>query len=377
MATRDYYEILGVRRDATKDQIKKTYRKLALKNHPDRNKSPDAEDKFKEISEAYAVLSDDQKRQQYDRFGHAGIHARYSPEDIFGGVDFDELFRGFGLGGGFPSIFETFFGSPRTRREGPTRGRDLRYTVEVSLEEAANGGEKTISFPRSEACPTCGGSGAKPGTSPRGCSSCQGTGQVRQVSRTAFGHMTSITTCPTCQGSGEVVDSPCPECEGEGQVIRNRKISVRMPPGVGTGSAIRLRGEGERGYRGGPRGDLYLRIRVMPHPVFVRDGDDLYCEFSISFSQAALGTEVEVPTLDGTAKMKVPGGTQSGTLFRLRGKGMPRMNGYGRGDEHVRVVAKTPEKLTREQRELFETLAELEGWHPSKGVFRKLSDQIG
>jgi len=375
MATRDYYETLGVSRDTTKDQIKKTYRKLALKYHPDRNKSPDAEEKFKEISEAYAVLSDDQKRRQYDRFGHAGIHARYSPEDIFAGVDFDELFRGLGLGG-FPSIFETFFGYPRTRREGPTRGRDLRYTVELTLEEAANGGEKTISFPRSETCPTCGGSGARPGTSPRACSSCQGAGQVQEVRRTAFGHMTSITTCPTCRGSGKTIDTPCPMCGGEGQVVRNRKISVRIPPGVDTGSAMRVRGEGEKGHRGGPRGDLYLRIRVKPHPVFMRDGDDLFCEVPISFSQAALGTEVEVPTLNGTAKMKVPSGTQSGTLFRLRGKGMPRMNGYGRGDEHVRVVVKTPEKLTKEQQELFQKLGELEGWQPSKGVFSRISDQI-
>jgi len=355
LSKRDYYDVLGVPRNAGKDEIKNEYRKLALKYHPDRNKAPDAEERFKEISEAYAVLSDDEKRAQYDRFGHAGIDSRYTAEDIFRGVDFNDIFRDLGFGfGGFGSIFDTFFGGRRGAT--PTAGHDLRYDLEISLEQAYSGLTTEIDVPRTEHCSECGGTGAAPGTSPKTCSQCNGAGQIQHVQTSGFMHFSRIEPCPTCRGRGETIEKPCTVCRGEGSVQRRRRISVNIPPGVDTGSQLVMRGEGDVANGGGQVGDLYVVVHVAPHAVFRRDGDDLICNLDVSFSKAAIGGELEVPTLDGSAKIKVPAGTQSGTTFRLRKKGMPILRHNGRGDELVVVRIRTPTKLTSRQRELLEQL---------------------
>ena len=356
MSKRDYYDILGVPRDATKEQIKDEYRKLALKYHPDRNKAPDAEEKFKEISEAYAVLSDDEKRGQYDQFGHAGIDGRYSTEDIFRGVDFDEILRGIGFGfGGFGSIFDTFFGGRRGR--GPQRGQDIRYDLEISLDQAYRGYNTEIEVPRTERCPDCNGSGARPGTSPKRCPDCGGTGQVQHVQRAGFMQFARIEPCRKCGGKGTIIEKPCNECHGGGIVERNRRITIKVPPGVDAGSQLLLRGEGDAADQGGPHGDLYVVVHVRPHATFKREGDDLICNMKVNFSQATLGTNLQVPTLDGPASIKLPAGTQSGAIFRLRKKGMPNLHDGGRGDELVVVNVRTPGELTSRQRELLEALA--------------------
>ena len=361
MSKRDYYDILGVPRNASKDQIKTEYRNLALKYHPDRNKAPDAEEKFKEISEAYAVLSDDEKRAQYDRFGHAGIDGRYSTEDIFRGVNFDEIFRdiGFGFGGGmggFGSIFETFLGGGR-RPRGPQRGQDLRYDMEISLEQAYSGVNSDIDVPRTERCGVCNGSGARPGTSPKRCSECGGTGQIQHVQNAGFIHFARVEPCRKCRGRGTIIDKPCDECRGAGIVERTRRISVKIPPGVDTGSQLILRGEGDAAEGRGERGDLYVAIHVRPHPTFQREENDLICHADVNFSIATLGGDVQVPTLDGPAKINVPSGTQSGAVFRLRRKGMPALRDGGRGDELVIVQVRTPTKLTSRQKELVQQLS--------------------
>ena len=372
---RDYYEVLGVDRNASKEEIKRTYRKLAMKYHPDMNKAPDAEERFKDISEAYGVLSDDQKRAQYDRFGHIGIDERYTREDIFRTIDFDDIFGDMG----FPSfnrIFDMFFGRRRPYYRESPRGADISYTTEITLEEAARGVEKTILVPRTEVCETCHGTRAKAGTSPKTCPSCKGSGQISYTRRTGFGVFASVTTCSSCGGEGKIIETPCTTCKGRGTVQKKRKFSVKVPPGVDTGSRIRITGEGEVRVKDGPRGDLYIILRVKPHKTFIREGADIFCEVEVSFSQAALGDELGIPTLNGNAQMKVPPGTQSGTIFRLRGKGMPRLRGYGRGDQHVRVNVKTPKKLTKEQKVLFERLAELEGQSRSrKSFFNKIVDK--
>jgi molecular chaperone DnaJ len=357
LSKRDYYDILGVQRNATKDDIKSEYRKLALKYHPDRNKAPDAEDRFKEISEAYAILSDDEKRAQYDRFGHAGIDSRYSAEDIFRGVDFDEIFRDMGFGfGGFESIFDTFFGGGR-RARGPTRGQDLRYDLEISLEQAYTGLTTEIEVPRSERCTECNGSGAKPGTSPKKCPECAGTGQIQHVQVAGFMRFARIEPCRKCRGRGVTIDKPCSVCRGVGIVERHRRISIKIPPGVDTGSQLVLRDEGDTPNGGGQRGDLFVVVNVRPHEAFQRHGNDLVCHVDLNFSKAALGGEVEVPTLDGLAKIVVPPGTQSGATFRLRKKGMPGLRERGQGDELVVVQVKTPTKLSGRQQELIKELA--------------------
>ncbi|MCP8304386.1 MAG: molecular chaperone DnaJ [archaeon] len=360
MAKKDYYEILGVSRDATSQEIKNVYRKLALQYHPDRNKSPEAEEKFKEISEAYAVLSDEEKRRQYDMFGHAGIDSRYTREDIFRGVDFDEIFRDLGFGfGGFDKIFEEFFG----RREpyGPERGLDLRYDLEINLEDAFRGLKTEIEVPRREKCRTCNGTGASPGTEPKTCPKCNGTGQVQYTRTLGFARFVQVLTCDKCNGRRVVVESPCKECRGTGVARYYRKIRVEIPQGVDTGYLLRLRGEGEVGVRGGPPGDLYVLVTVKPHRIFKRDGNDLLYETQISFPQAALGTEIEAPNINGKARLKIPAGTQSGTIFRLKGKGMPKLRGFGRGDELVRVIVKTPTRLTDRQKELLLDFAKESG----------------
>jgi molecular chaperone DnaJ len=350
LSRRDYYDVLSVARDASKDDIKNAYRRLALQYHPDRNKSPEAEEKFKEISEAYAVLSDEEKRAQYDQYGHAGIDSRYSWDDIFRGVDFGEIFRDIGFGfGGFESIFDRFFGTGGRRR--PSRGADLRYDTSISLEEAYSGVKREIEIPRTEVCPTCGGTGAKPGTKPKRCPRCNGAGQIQHVQEAGFARFVRIEPCNTCGGRGTVIDAPCGECKGTSRVRRTRKISIKIPPGVDSGNHLRLAGEGEAGEAGEPPGDLYVVVHVEPHKFLQRHGDDLICQTELGFPDLALGNEIEVPTLEGMARVKVPPGTQPGTTFRLKGKGMPRARG-GKGDQLIEVLIRIPTKLTNRQKEL-------------------------
>ncbi len=382
MATkRDYYEILGVDKKAPLGDIKSAYRKLAMQYHPDRNKAPDAEEKFKEISEAYAVLSDQNKRQQYDLYGHPGIDMRYSQEDIFRGAapDIEDILRDFGAGGfgGFGrggSIFDIFFGGGR--REGPRRGSDILYELSINLEDAASGKTVELEVPRTEACDVCKGSGAKPGTSPKTCPACRGTGQVSRTQSTPFGRFMTTSTCGTCRGRGEIIESPCTSCHGSGMVQRRRRIEVKVPQGVDTGTRLRVAGEGEAGERGAPPGDLYVEINVRPHTIFTRRDGDLVTEATISFTQAALGDEITVPTLDGRAKMKIPPGTQNGQIFRLRGKGMPSLHISGRGDELVRIKVEVPAKLTEKQKQLLREFAEISGEKRSRGIFERVKERI-
>lgn len=372
---RDYYEILGVSKSASIDEIKKAYRQLALKFHPDRvaaDQKKDAEEKFKEISEAYAVLSDQQKRQLYDQYGHAGIDQKYAYEDIFKGADFTSVFQGMGGAGGFGSIFEDLFsdlgfdsfGGGRQRTgHGRSRGRDLEITEEITLEEAAFGAEKSITVPRYETCSTCSGSGAKPGTKKVSCSQCRGSGRVVVSS----GFFQLAQTCPRCRGEGTIIQSPCPECHGEGKVKVSRNIKVKIPAGVDTGSSLRVRGEGEVGSVS--RGDLYVVIEIHPHPVFERHNNDLLTEIKISLSRAVLGGEVIVPTLNGKADMKIPPGTQSGKIFRLKAKGVPDVHGRGTGDELIRVIVEIPAHLNPEQKRLIEEFARISGEDVNKESF--------
>ncbi|MEF8879244.1 MAG: molecular chaperone DnaJ [Candidatus Thermoplasmatota archaeon] len=358
MTKKDYYDILGVDKDASKSEIKKAYRKLALKYHPDKNPSDEAEEKFKEISEAYAVLSDDEKRRRYDQFGHAGIDQQYSREDIFREGDFSDIFRNMGFGG-FEDIFDRFFGGNMGfgRRQRRRRGRDLRYDMEIGLEDAYKGVETTIRVPRTEKCDVCGGSGAKPGSSPTTCPACNGSGQVKKSRRTAFGMFTQVTACSKCQGEGKIVEDPCSKCNGRGMVKRNREIELSIPSGVRNGSQLRLTGEGEAGPGG--NGDLYIVVHVKNHPKYRRKGDDLYTSRKISFPQAALGTKIEVESIDGSKeKMKIPSGTQNDETFRIKGKGMPRLHGGGKGDLYVKVEVEIPEKLSRKAKKLLEELDE-------------------
>lgn len=362
---RDYYDILGIKKSASLDEIKKAYRELALRYHPDRvphEQKKEAEEKFKEISEAYAVLSDSQKRALYDQYGHSGIDQKYAYEDIFKGADFSSIFEGmgdFGFGGGlFEEVFSdlgfNIFGTRGRTRSG-RRGRDLEIAVALSLEEAASGVEKTINVPSYEVCSTCGGSGAKPGTKKIACPQCKGSG--RTVVSSGFFQLAQ--TCSRCRGEGVVIHSPCPACRGEARTKVTRKIKVKVPAGVDTGSNLRLRGEGEAGTSA--RGDLYVVIEVKPHPLFERHGNDILTEISISLSKAILGAEVEVPTLEGRVRMKIPAGTQSGKIFRLKEKGLPDVHARGIGDELVRVSVDIPRNLTGEQRKLIEEFARASG----------------
>ncbi|NLN54115.1 MAG: molecular chaperone DnaJ [Firmicutes bacterium] len=381
MAKRDYYEVLGVSRDASTEEIKKAYRKLARKYHPDVNRDDkDAEKKFKEVKEAYDVLSDPQRRAQYDQFGHAAETGGFGTGG-FGGFGQGD-FSGFG---GFEDIFDSFFGgfggATQTRRSaGPQRGNDLRYDLEITLEQAALGLETTINVPRAESCDSCGGSGAKPGTKPETCSHCHGTGQQQVARNTAFGRFVSVQTCQACGGTGSVIKERCPDCHGSGRVQRERKIEIKIPPGVETGSRLRVANEGEAGLRGGPPGDLYIVVHVRPHKLFVRQGNDIIIEVPISFTQATLGTELEVPTLTGKARVKIPAGTQTGTTFRLRGKGIPHLRGYGQGDQHVKVVVKIPKKISNKQKELLREFARLAGEDVAgedKSFLHKMKDAFG
>jgi molecular chaperone DnaJ len=370
---RDYYEVLGVKKSASLDEIKKAYRELALLHHPDRvphEKKKEAEEKFKEISEAYAVLSDPQKRALYDQHGHAGIDQRYAYEDIFKGADFSSVFQDlgdFGFGGGlFEEVFSDLgfdiFGS-RGRRASGRRGRDLEITVSITLEEAASGTEKTITVPRYEVCDTCQGSGAKPGTKKITCPQCKGSG--RTVVSNGFFQMAQ--TCSRCGGEGSMIQIPCSACGGQGRTKVTRKIKVTIPAGVDTGSRLRIRGEGEAGTAG--RGDLYVYIEVEPHSVFERHNNDIAAQVNVSLSKAILGGEIEVPTLTGHVKMKVPAGTHSGRIFRLKEKGILDLHGRGQGDELVRVNVEIPTRLTPQQRQLIEEFARLSGEEVSKEGF--------
>jgi len=352
---RDYYEVLGVSKTASKGEIKDAYRKLALQYHPDRNKAPDAEEKFKEISEAYAVLSDDDKRTQYDQLGHAGFDQRYTREDIFRGADFESIFRDLGGGMGVRDIFSFFFGGGF--RDRAMTGRDLAYDLEITLEDAANGAEKSIEIRRIEKCDLCEGSGAAPNTSPKRCSRCNGAGRIQSTTRNGFGLFVRVTPCPTCGGRGKIIEKPCPRCRGDGVTEKQRKITVNIPPGIDEGYQLRLAGEGEAALDAESSGDLYVLIHVAPHPYFKRYEDDLLYNLTIGFAQAALGTEVQIPTLEGNTNLRIQPGTQPGEVVKLRGKGMPRFRGYGRGDMQVRVEISVPKKLTTQQRTLLEQLA--------------------
>jgi molecular chaperone DnaJ len=343
---RDYYEVLGIPRSASDEEIKRAFRKLAFKYHPDHNRDGDAEAKFKEVNEAYQVLADPNKRSAYDRFGHG------STEGLFG-----RGFEGFDFGG-FGDIFDAFFGgASTTARRGPQRGADLNYNTYITFEEAAFGCEKEISILRTEVCSSCQGTGARPGIQPARCPNCNGAGQVRRVQQSIFGRFTNITTCPQCHGEGRIITEPCSSCRGTGKEKRERRISVKIPAGVDNNNQVRLRGEGGAGDRGGSPGDLYVYLTVKPHELFTRDGDDIFYELPVNFTQAALGTEIEVPTLDGSTKLKVPAGSQSGKEFKLKNKGVSHLRGRGRGDQFVKLRVVTPESLTGKQRQLLEELA--------------------
>ena len=349
MSKRCYYEVLGIQRNASGAEIKKAYRRLAMKYHPDRNSgegAAEAELKFKEVKEAYEVLSDSQKRAAYDQFGHAGVDgAAAAGAGGFGGggASFSDIFG---------DVFGDIFGGGRGGRQQVYRGADLRYNLELSLEDAVAGTTVKIKVPTWTQCETCGGSGARKGSAPKTCGTCHGAGQVRLQQ----GFFSVQQTCPACHGRGEVIEDPCPTCHGQGRVQKTKTLSVKVPPGVDTGDRIRLAGEGEAGENGGPPGDLYVQVHVREHPIFTRDDANLYCEMPIPFTRAALGGEVEVPTLDGKVKLKIPEGTQTGRMFRLRGKGVKPVRGGPQGDLIVRVVVETPVKLTAEQRRLIEEL---------------------
>jgi molecular chaperone DnaJ len=367
---RDYYEVLGVGRDASPEEIKKAYRRLALKYHPDRNPGDkEAEERFKEASEAYQVLSDPERRAQYDRFGHAAFDPQAGG---FGGFDFSAGFEDL-----FNDIFGDFFGGPRRRsRSRARRGDDLRYDLTIKFEEAVFGCEKRIQVPRSATCSACHGRGTRGGAAPRTCPTCRGAGQIRFQQ----GFFSIAKTCSQCGGQGTVVTDPCRECAGSGIVRVTQALNVKIPAGVDNGSRLKLRGEGEAGSGGGPPGDLYVVIRVEEHPIFTRDGKNILCDLPVSFPQLALGAEVEVPTLEEKTKLKIPPGTQSGTVFRLKGKGVPDLQGYGRGDQLVRVVVEVPKKLTPRQRELLEEYARECGEEAgplTKGFLEKVREMFG
>ena len=363
MTKKDYYEILGIEKNASKADIKKSYRKLALKYHPDKNPDKDSAEKFKEISEAYAVLNDDEKRQLYDTYGHSGIDQQFTQEDIFRGADFGDIFRGQGFDFNINDIFERFFGgemggfNSRGYAYTNSRGSDLRYDIEISLEQAYKGLETTIRVPRTETCDNCNGTGAKPGTSKKTCPQCKGTGQIRQTRRTAFGMFTQVSTCNRCQGQGTTIEAPCPECRGRGLVQKTRNIELKIPSGVDDGSQLRLAGQGEAATGGS--GDLYIVIHVKKHPNFKRRGNDLLITENINFIDATLGTKINVQTLSGRQEtLRIPEGTQNGEIFKIRNAGMPSLNRRSTGDLFVEIHLQTPKNLSRNARRLLEELKE-------------------
>jgi len=384
MAKKDYYEILGVSRNASPEEIKRAYRKLALEFHPDRHppeKRKWAEERFKEISEAYEVLMDPEKRRLYDMYGHEGVRETFREggftwQDFSHFEDLRDIFRDFGLGSFFSDLFDLFAGTstaPR-RRYGRERGEDLRIKLRLGLEDLAKGVEKTIKIERYEVCNVCHGTGSKSGRIET-CSRCNGSGMVKRVTRTIFGQFVQSSVCPVCQGEGTTIVDPCTVCRGKGRIKKKVTIKVRIPRGMKEGQYITLHGEGNAGERGGPKGDLIIFVEEIPHPVFKRDGDNLFLEVPVSFAKAALGGEIEVPTVSGErAKFKVPSGTQTHTIFRLKGKGMPRLEG-GYGDLYVKIIVKTPQKITPEMRELLLKMLKLEeDSEYEKSLFEKIKD---
>lgn len=358
---KDYYDILGVGRDVSPDEIKRAYRKLAMRYHPDKNPGDnEAEQKFKEAAEAYSVLSDAEKRKQYDRFGHAGLGAEQPGYGGFGFPDFDlsDALRTFMEGFG---SFDDFFGGSTRRTARQARGSDLKVTVRLDLEEIASGVTKMLKVRRLETCDECGGSGSEPGSRPKACPECGGTGQVRQVSRSLFGQFVNVAQCPRCRGTGEVISSPCNHCGGEGRTRKTAEIKVKVPPGVSTGNYMTLSGEGSKGPRGARPGDLIVFFEETEHPYFIRQGSHILTEVVVSFSQAALGKSVEIPTLSGKAKLTIPAGIQSGQVLRMKGKGLPPLRGAGKGDQLVRVQVKTPTSLNSKQKALFKELDSTNG----------------
>ena len=374
---RDYYEVLGVEKNASDSEIKRAYRKMAQKYHPDMNPGDkEAEAKFKEVNEANEVLSDPEKRARYDQFGFAGVDPNFNPNaGGFGGGftgGFGDIFSDL-FGGGFGDIF----GGGGSRRAGPIQGQNVGAEVRITFEEAAFGCKKTITVSRVENCSVCGGSGCKSGTSPETCDQCRGTGAIRMTRQTPLGAFSQTSSCPKCGGTGRIIRNPCDTCKGKGKVRRNKKIDVSIPAGIDDGQSVRIRGEGSVGSGGGPNGDLLVAVTIQPHAVFRRNGANVLCEMPITFAQAALGAEIEVPTLDGKVRYNVPEGTQTGTTFRLKGKGIPYVGYKNRGDQYVTVVVETPTRLTREQKEL---LRKFDGAVPDsaqpkrKSFFEKLKD---
>lgn len=368
---RDYYEVLGVQKSVSTQELKSAFRKVALQYHPDRNPgNKDAEEKFKEASEAYEVLSDPERRAKYDRFGHAG-----NPFEGFGGAGAGG-FQGVNINDIFGEIFGDIFGGARGGRRTSSRGADLRYNLEITFEEAAFGCRPKVTIPRPKKCETCTGSGSKSGAGPRPCGTCGGSGELRYTQ----GFFSVSRPCSDCGGTGAVVPDPCARCKGSGKVPSEEVIEVAIPGGVDNGTRVRLQGMGEPGDRGGPAGDLYVTVIVKEHPLFQREEYEVFCEVPISFTQAALGAKIDVPTLDGKVKMTIPSGTQSGKVFRLKSKGIPHLHSQQRGDQHVRVVVETPTELTSKQRDLLEKFAEAAGedTHPqSKSFFAKVKELFG
>ncbi|MFS0689788.1 molecular chaperone DnaJ [Sporosarcina sp. 179-K 8C2 HS] len=373
MSKRDYYEVLGVPKTASKEDIRKAYRKLSKQYHPDLNKEAGAEEKFKEVTEAFEILSDEKKRANYDQFGHA------DPNQGFGG--FGGFSGGSADGFGFEDIFSTFFGGGTRRRDpnAPRKGDDLQYSMTIDFMEAVFGKETEIELPREETCDTCSGTGAKKGTPVNTCSHCGGSGQISITQNTPLGQMVNRRACPQCQGSGKIIPEKCETCHGAGRVTKRKKIKVTIPAGVDDGQQLRVSGQGEAGINGGPAGDLYIVFRVKDHDRFIREGDDIYLEVPITFPQLALGDEIEVPTVTGNVKLKIPAGTQSGTNFRLRGKGVKNVHGHGIGDQHVIIKAITPKKMTEKQKELLREFASIDGNSPdeySSSLFDKIKRTI-
>jgi molecular chaperone DnaJ len=376
---RDFYDVLGVKKDASEADLKKAFRQMAKKYHPDVNPGDKAaEAKFKEVNEAYDILSDSQKRARYDQFGHAGVdpNAQAGPFGGFGGVDFD-------LGDIFDSFFGGGFGGSRSSsraRNAPQRGADLKQRVDLTFEEAAFGVEKEINISRNEKCDKCNGTGARDGSSPTTCTVCHGTGQTQVRQSTPFGQFSSISPCTACRGEGKINTNPCTHCGGNGTIRKPSRISVKIPGGIDNGQSVSLRGEGEPGLRGGPNGDLYVAVSVKRHPLFSRDGVDVVCEMPITFAQAALGSEVEVPTLDGKVKYNIPEGTQTGTVFRLRNKGIPHLRGNGRGDQFVKTIVEVPKKLNEKQKKILREFADASGddeHDMRRGFFDKMRQTFG